>query len=212
MTQPLMPKATAVWLIENTTLTFDQIAEFCGLHPLEVQGIADGDVANSVIGVDPVSKGITTRENIEAAEKDSKVSITLNEEYLTYIKKESKRKKAKYTPVARRQDKPDAIAWLTKNHPEITDAQISKLVGTTKKTIEDIRNRTYWNISNLKPRDPVLLGICTQTALEAVIKTAKDKAEAEKAKSDSVADSADKKVSKKDKVSAKQVEADAEAS
>lgn len=182
MTQPLMPKATAVWLIENTTLTFSQIAEFCSLHQLEVQGIADGDVAHGVIGVDPVAKGMTTHESIEAAEKDEKKNVEFLDSYLAYVKKESKRKKAKYTPVARRQDKPDAIAWLVKNHPELSDAQISKLVGTTKKTIEDIRNRTYWNTNNLRPRDPVLLGICTQTALQAIIDSAKAKEEAEKVK------------------------------
>ncbi len=174
--QPLMPKATAVWLIENTQLTFDQIADFCGLHPLEVQGIADGDVANGVIGMDPVLKGVTTRESIELAEKNPERSIEFASDYQDYIKVEKKRKKSKYTPVARRQDKPDAIAWLVKTHPELTDLQISKLIGTTKKTIEDIRNRTHWNMANLKPRDPVLLGLCTQTALEGAIFVAKSKA------------------------------------
>ncbi|MDX1949375.1 MAG: cell cycle transcriptional regulator TrcR [Rickettsiales bacterium] len=171
-----MPKATAVWLIENTQLTFDQIADFCGLHPLEVQGIADGDVANGVIGMDPVLKGITSRESIAIAEKNPDAKVEFVSDYKDYISVEKKRKKSKYTPVARRQDKPDAIAWLVKTHPELTDMQISKLIGTTKKTIEDIRNRTHWNMANLKPRDPVLLGICTQTALEAAIFNAKSKA------------------------------------
>lgn len=200
MTHPLMPKATAVWLIENTTLTFEQVAEFCGLHLLEVQGIADGDVATGVIGVDPVAKSMTTRESIEAAEKDPKAKIELLEEYKAYVKKESKRKKAKYTPVARRQDKPDAIAWLVKNHPELTDASVSKLVGTTKKTIEDIRNKTYWNMNNLKPRDPVLLGICTQTALGVMVDAAKAKEEADKVK-------AEKEKVKKEKEKAKKAAA-----
>ena len=184
MTQPLMPKATAVWLIENTTLSFDQIANFCSLHKLEVQGIADGDVAANVIGVSPIAKGVTTEESIKAAEKDPKVAIEFAPEYESYVKTESKRKKSKYTPVARRQDKPDAIAWLVKQHSELSDAQISKLIGTTKKTIEDIRNKTYWNMSNLRPRDPVLLGICTQTALEAIVATAKAKIEREAAEAE----------------------------
>ena len=167
-----MPKATAVWLIDNTTLTFEQIANFCNLHKLEVQGIADGDVATGVSGQDPVAKGITSLEYIKAAEEDSKTDLQFNQSYTEYVKQEKSRKKSKYTPVARRQDKPDAVAWLIKNHKELTDAQISKLVGTTKKTIEDIRNRTHWNMSNLKPRDPVLLGLCSQTALEAVVRKA----------------------------------------
>lgn len=175
MTQPLMQKSTAVWLIDNTQLSFDQIADFCGLHPLEVQGIADGDVAQGVIGTDPVLKGVTTRESIKECEKDEAKRLKFTDTYKEYLAIEKKRKKAKYTPVARRQDKPDAIAWMVKNHPELSDGQISKLVGTTKKTIEDIRNKTYWNMNNLKPRDPVLLGLCTQTALEAAIAHAKDK-------------------------------------
>ena len=177
MTQPLMQKSTAVWLVENTKLTLDQIAEFCGLHPLEVQGIADGDVAQGVIGTDPVLKGVTTRESIKECELDEAKRISFTDTYKEYLAIEKKRKKAKYTPVARRQDKPDAIAWIIKNHPEITDGQISKLVGTTKKTIEDIRGKTYWNLNNLKPRDPVLLGLCTQTALENAIASAKDKSQ-----------------------------------
>ncbi len=169
MTQPLMPKATAIWLIENTQITFEQVAAFCGLHPLEVQGIADGDVAQGVIGLDPVLKGFTTRESIAAAEKDPKKRIAFLDDYTDYMRVENKRKKAKYTPVARRQDKPDAIAWLVKHYPAMTDGAISKLVGTTKKTIQDIRAKSHWNMNNLRPRDPVLLGLCTQIALEAVI-------------------------------------------
>ncbi len=182
MTQPLMPKATAVWLIENTQLTFEQIADFCGLHPLEVQGIADGDVAQGITGQDPVNKGFTTRESIATAEKDPKKKLTFISTYLDYITVEKKRKKAKYTPVARRQDKPDAVAWLIKHYPNMSDGQISKLIGTTKKTIQDIRGKTHWNMGNLRPRDPVLLGLCTQTALEAIIATLPQKASSEEKK------------------------------
>lgn len=171
MVKPLMPKATAVWLIDNTELTFEQIAEFCGLHVLEVQGIADGDVAQGVMGMDPVLKGVTTRESLEEAQKDPKKRIKFIEEFLDYVTVEGKRKKAKYTPVARRQDKPDAVAWLVKHYPAMSDGQVSKLIGTTKKTIQDIRSKSHWNTNNLRPRDPVLLGLCTQTALEAMIAT-----------------------------------------
>lgn len=168
--QPLMPKATAVWLIDNTALSFEQIAEFCGLHLLEVQGIADGDIASAVKADNPVIKGVVTKENIEAAEKDSKVKLEFTENFRNYVLTEKKRKKSKYTPLARRQDKPDAIAWLLKNHPKLSDSQISKLIGTTKKTIGEIRDRSYWDIANLRPRDPVLLGLCKQTTLEAAVK------------------------------------------
>jgi hypothetical protein len=179
MTQPLMQKATAVWLIENTNLTFEQVADFCKLHPLEVQGIADGDVAQGVMGLDPVQKGFTTRESILAAEKDPKKRLIFISEYLDYMAVENKRKKGKYTPVARRQDKPDAVAWLIKHYPQMTDGQISKLIGTTKKTIQDIRGRIHWNMNNLRPRDPVLLGLCTQIALEAMIATLPQKGNAD---------------------------------
>lgn len=179
-----MPKATAVWLIENTQLTFEQIAAFCGLHELEIQGIADGDVATGVLGIDPVSKGLTSRESIELAEKNPEKKVEFIAEYKDYVQYEKKRKKSKYTPVARRQDKPDAIAWLVKSHPELSDMQISKLIGTTKKTIEDIRSRAHWNMNNLKPRDPVLLGLCTQTALEGAIFLAKNKAGSDHAPSE----------------------------
>lgn len=174
-----MPKATAVWLIDNTQLTFEQVADFCGLHPLEVQGIADGDVAQGVMGLDPVLKGFTTRESIAAAEKDPKKKVQFQDDYALYMKVENKRKKAKYTPVARRQDKPDAIAWLVKHYPNMSDGAISKLVGTTKKTIQDIRSKSHWNMNNLRPRDPVLLGLCTQIALEKVIATLPQKPAAE---------------------------------
>lgn len=168
-----MPKATAVWLIENTTLTFEQIGEFCGMHSLEVQGIADGDVATAVIGIDPVANGQLSRENLEAAIKDSSVKLKLRESAKEYIDSQKQQKK-RYTPVARRQDKPDAVAWLIKHHPELTDAQIVKLIGTTKNTIKGLRERTHWNIQNIRPRDPVLLGLCLQSALETTVKKARE--------------------------------------
>lgn len=177
MTQPLMPKATAVWLVENTTLTFNQIAEFCGMHPLEVQGIADGDVASGIMGVDPVAGGQLGRDNLEAAIKDETVALVLKNSAAKYT--QATKSKGRYTPVAQRQDKPDAIAWLLKSHPELTDSQIVKLIGTTKKTIEAIRDKSFWNTQNIRPRDPVLLGLCTQTDLHTMIVRAEgNKAEA----------------------------------
>lgn len=168
MTLPIMPKATAVWLVENTALSFEQIADFCGMHPLEIQGIADGEVATGIIGVDPTSNGQLTKEQVQEAEEDSTKKLTLAKDAQKYMKK--KVKGARYTPVARRADKPDAIAWILKNHPEIPDSKIVKLIGTTKNTIEAIRSRTHWNTNNLRPRDPVLLGLCTQTHLDEAIK------------------------------------------
>lgn len=171
MVLPLMPKATAIWLVENTRLTFDQIADFCGMHPLEVQGIADGDVATGIAGISPVASGLMSREMLEGAEKNPSIRLSLAGEAAHYIDTQ-KKKKGKYTPVARRQDKPDAISWLVKHHPELTDAQIGRLVGTTKTTIAAIRGRTHWNIQNIRPRDPVLLGLCLQTDLQAAIQKA----------------------------------------
>lgn len=167
MTLPLMPKATAVWLVENTTLTFKQIAEFCGMHPLEVQGIADGDVATGIIGIDPTTTGQLTKENLAEAIKDPEVALELKNSAAKYAA--APKKKGRYTPVAHRQDKPDAIAWIIKNHPELTDSQIVKLIGTTKKTIDAIRDKSHWNTQNIRPRDPVLLGLCTQTDLHTMI-------------------------------------------
>lgn len=178
MTPLLMPKATAVWLVENTTLTFEQIADFCDMHPLEVQGIADGEVAISIIGQDPIAASQLTREEIERCEKDPKQKLELSAKAKELLATRSKKPKgSRYTPVARRQDKPDAIAWLIKHCPELTDAQISRLIGTTKNTINSIRNKTHWNWGNLTPRDPVLLGLCTQTDLDKVLKKAKAEAE-----------------------------------
>lgn len=173
---PLMPKATAVWLVENTALSFKQIAEFCGLHELEVQGIADGDVANSIIGQNPIFSSQLTLEEIEACQKDPERKITLNKTASSEIK-DVVSKKSKYTPVARRQDKPDAIAYLLKYHPELTNANIKKMVGTTDAMIESIRSKTHWNMKNIKPRDVVLLGLCTQSQFNAVLEKAKLAAE-----------------------------------
>ena len=177
MIKPLMPKATAVWLIDNTTLTFDQIAGFCSLHPLEVQGIADGDVAKGIVGLDPVSNGQLTRAEIARCEKDSATRLQMTEEAQRHIISETKVKKGKYTPVARRGDKPDAVAWLLKNCEEMSEAQITKLVGTTKHTIDSVRSKTHWNSQNIKPRDPVLLGLCSQAELDKAYGIAKKKAE-----------------------------------
>lgn len=177
MALPLMPKATAVWLIENTALTFEQIADFCGMHALEVQGIADGEVAQGIIGQDPVATGQLRQEDLERAEADPKERIFLNPDARKYIS--NKPKGSRYTPVARRQDKPEAIAWIIKHHPGIPDAQIVKLIGTTKSTINAVRNRTHWNITNIKPKDPVLLGLCTQTHLDQAIAKAKPTGDAE---------------------------------
>jgi hypothetical protein len=167
MKLPLMPKATAVWLINNTAVTFEQIAEFCGMHVLEVQGIADGEVATGIIGQDPVINGQITREEIQRCEKDPKARLNLNEQFI--IKGANKKKAARYTPIARRQDKPDAIFWLLKNCINISDSQIIKLIGTTHSTITAIRNKAHWNMANLRQKDPVLLGLCTQTALDNLI-------------------------------------------
>lgn len=167
MTLPLMPKATAVWLVENTTLTFEQIAEFCGMHSLEVQGIADGEVAVGIMGVDPIAGNQLTREEIARAEKDAKARLELAVTARQYVS--TKSKGARYTPVARRGDKPDAIAYLVKYFPAMPDAQIGKLIGTTKSTIKAVRDKTHWNSSNIKPRDPVLLGLCTQTHLDLAV-------------------------------------------
>ncbi|AFK52690.1 DUF1013 domain-containing protein [Tistrella mobilis] len=162
MAGPLMPKATAVWLVENTALTFDQIAEFCSLHPLEVQGIADGDVATGIVGQDPIKNGQLTPEEVTRCERNPAARLKLREPTVPLMRRT---KGPRYTPVAKRQERPDAIAFLLKNHPELDDAQVCKLLGTTKQTVNAVRNRTHWNSPNIKPRDPVLLGLCTQTDL-----------------------------------------------
>jgi hypothetical protein len=164
MANPLMPKATAVWLVENTSLTFDQIAEFCGLHRLEIQGIADGEVAIGMVGLDPVAGGQVTQEEIERAEKDAGARLVLVHKDLPAPSKRGKG--PRYTPVTKRGDKPDAIAWLLKNAPNLSDTQIGKLIGTTKTTILAVRTRTHETSSTIKPRSPVILGLCTQGELD----------------------------------------------
>lgn len=178
MNKPLMPKATAVWLVDKTTLTFEQIADFCGLHPLEVQGIADGEVSRGIIGVDPINTGQLTRDEIMRCEANPTARLKLAEAAVKYQAVEKKSKKGgKYTPVARRQDKPDAIAWLITNCPTISNAQITKLIGTTKSTIDSIRDKSHWNIQNIKAKDPVLLGLCSQSELDRVIELCRKKEE-----------------------------------
>jgi hypothetical protein len=168
MSIPLKPKATAIWLIENTILTFEQIAEFCSMHPLEVRGMADGEVAIGIIGENPINNGQLTKEMIAACEKDPTRKLMLSEKAEFYLK-QFKNKKSKYTPIARRGDKPDAIAWFTKFHPTVPVSDLTKLIGTTKKTILSIRDKTYWNLPKLRPRDPVLLGLCTQGELDRIL-------------------------------------------
>ena len=167
MRSPLMPKATAVWLVENTSLTFDQIADFCGLHPLEVQAIADGEVAIQMLGLDPVANGQTTAAELERCQADPEARLKLLE---TAIPPQHQRHKGpRYTPIAKRQDKPDAILYLLRNHPELSDAQICKLVGTTKPTINAVRDRSHWNSPNLKARHPVGLELCTLQELDQAV-------------------------------------------
>ena len=167
MALPLMQKATAVWLVENTTLTFKQIADFCGLHELEVNGIADGEVAQGIKGFDPIVNRQLTPEEIKRGEKDPAYRLKLFHNPAS--DGEEKRKGPRYTPLSKRQDRPAAIAWLVKFHPELSDGQIAKLVGTTKPTIESIRDRTHWNIANIAPVDPVALGLCKQGELDAAV-------------------------------------------
>ena len=175
---PFMPKATAVWLVENTTLTFKQIANFCNLHELEVKGIADGDVAKGIKAYNPILAGQLSRDEIDICSKDSSKNLTLVKRTEDVQVKE--RKKPKYTPLSKRQDRPDAILWLCKNASELTDGQISKLVGSTKGTVSLIRKRSYWNFSNLKPRDPVILALCTQEAFQKSLDKAKRRVERER--------------------------------
>ena len=180
---PLMPKATAVWLVENTSLTFDQIAEFCKLHPLEVKGIADGEVATGIKGYDPISTGQLTREEIAAAEEDPEhhLHLLVSKVRTPEIKKP---RGTRYTPLSRRQDRPNAVLWLLRNHPELKDAQIMRLVGTTKHTLQSIRERTHWNSANLQPLDPVTLGLCSQIDLDfEVNRAAKDRPKPEEDRS-----------------------------
>ena len=167
MSSLLMPKATAVWLIDNTSLTFEQIAEFCDLHLLEVQAIADGDVGQGILGFDPIQNGQLTKEEIDRCSKDQ--NLKLEQSSNRFSISSNTAKGPKYIPLSRRGDKPNAVAWIIKNHPEIKDSQISRLIGTTKSTIEKIRNRSHWNISNISAKHPVLLNLCSKEDLEKII-------------------------------------------
>jgi hypothetical protein len=173
MAHLLMPKATAVWLVENTALTFDQIAEFCGLHPLEVQAIADGEVAVGMQGLDPIVNGQLSKDELARCLADPKARLKLTTPDLP--EPVARPKGPRYTPIAKRQDKPDAIAWVLKTHPQLSDAQISKLLGTTKQTIAAVRDRTHWNSPNIRPRNPVALGLCTEADLNEAVTRATGK-------------------------------------
>jgi hypothetical protein len=177
MAKPLMAKATAVWLVDNTTLSFKQIADFCGLHELEVQGIADGDVAAGVKGFDPIANNQLDQSEIDKSEKDPLRPLKLK--HNPAAEGEEKRRGPRYTPLSKRQDRPASILWLVKFHPELTDGQIGKLVGTTKPTIQAIRERTHWNIQNIQPIDPVALGLCKQSELDAAVQKAAQRRAAE---------------------------------
>ncbi len=181
---PLMPKATAVWLVENTSLSFEQIADFCKLHALEVKGIADGEVAIGIKGLDPIGTNQLTREEIEAGEANPEHHLRMAEAKVKLPEVKRTRKGPRYTPVSRRQDRPNAILWLLRNHGELKDAQIMRLVGTTKTTIQQVRERTHWNSSTLQPMDPVTLGLCSQIDLDFDVgRAAKDKPQAQPAAS-----------------------------
>ncbi|MCA8908636.1 MAG: DUF1013 domain-containing protein [Rhodospirillaceae bacterium] len=169
--QPLMPKATAVWLVENTALTFEQIAAFCGLHELEIAAIADGEVATGMVGLDPIANGQLTKDEIDRCQADPDAHLEFAEQ--TIPQPAIRTKGPRYTPVTKRADKPDAIAWLLRNHPELTDAAIGRLIGTTKPTIAAVRDRTHWNSPNIKPRHPVMLGLCKQVDLDEALDKAK---------------------------------------
>ena len=166
----LMPKATAVWLVDNTSLSFEQIAAFCSLHPLEVQGVADGDVAGGIMGVNPIQNGQLTREEIEKAEADPEYRMKVSDPKVRVAA--AKRKGPRYTPISRRNERPNAIRWLLRNHPELKDAQIMRLVGTTKSTIDSVRDNSHWNSTNISPMDPVTLGLCSQIDLDVEVKRA----------------------------------------
>lgn len=171
-TNVLMPKATAVWLIEETSLSFEQIAAFCDLHPLEVAGIADEEVAKGIRGVDPIAAGFLSREEIARGESDANYRLKAAEQKKIDLPERKPRRGARYIPTIRRGDRPDAIAWFLRNHPEVSDAQVVKLIGTTKSTIEQVRTRTHWNAANIKPVDPVSLGLCSQIELDDVVQKA----------------------------------------
>tara|TARA_X000000368_G_scaffold343312_1_gene281928 strand:+ start:410 stop:1042 length:633 start_codon:yes stop_codon:yes gene_type:complete len=165
MNLPLMPKATAIWLVENTSLSFKQIANFCGMHELEIKGIADGEVGAGIKGLNPVTNNQLTKEEIEKCSGDHDLDLQIIKNEIS-AKTEQSKKKKKYTPLSKRQDRPDAVYWLIRNHPELKDSQVAKLVGSTKSTIDAIRNRTHWNMSNIRPQDPIGLGLCRQIELD----------------------------------------------
>lgn len=172
MTLPLMPKATAVWLIEKTALTFTQVAEFCGMHPLEVQAIADGEVAQGIVGYDPVANSQVTAAEITRCEADPEARLKLLPAANPIVKRS---KGARYTPVAKRNDRPDGIAFLLRTFPQLSEAQVIKLLGTTKDTIQKVRERSHWNSANIKPRDPVILGLCSQADLNYAVAQANER-------------------------------------
>ena len=165
MNLPLMPKATAIWLVDNTTLSFKQIADFCGMHELEIKGIADGEVGVGIKGLNPISNGQLTKSEIERCTDDPSADLNIIVNEVATTTEDSKKQK-KYTPLSKRQDRPDAVYWLTRNHPELKDSQIARLVGSTKSTIDAIRKRTHWNMANIKPQDPIGLGLCKQIELD----------------------------------------------
>jgi hypothetical protein len=176
MPLPLMPKATAVWLIEKTALTFTQIADFCGMHPLEIQAIADGEVAQGIVGYDPVANSQVAAQDIKRCEADPAARLKL---LATTLPTPKRLRGARYTPVAKRNDRPDGIAYLLRNYPHLTETQVGKLMGTTKETIQKVRDRTHWNSANIKPRDPVILGLCSQGDLNAAVTLANERLERE---------------------------------
>ena len=182
MNLPLMPKATAIWLVENTSLSFRQIANFCGMHELEIKGIADGEVGAGIKGLNPVTNNQLTKEEIERCSEDSELELQIITNEIS-AKTEQSKKKKKYTPLSKRQDRPDAVYWLIRNHPELKDSQVARLVGSTKSTIDAIRNRTHWNMANIRPQDPIGLGLCRQIELdEAIAKAERSMKRAQKKK------------------------------
>lgn len=172
MSLPLMPKATAVWLIDKTALTFTQIADFCGMHPLEIQAIADGEVAQGIVGYDPVTNFQVTAEEVARCEKNAEARLKL---LAPANPPPKKGRGARYTPVAKRNDRPDAIAFVLRNFPQLSEMQVVKLLGTTKDTIQKVRERSHWNSTNIKPRDPVILGLCSQTDLNGMVNSANER-------------------------------------
>jgi len=175
--KPFMPKATAVWLVENTKISFKQIADFCDLHELEVKGIADGDVAKGIKAYNPILAGQLTRDEIEESSKNNERPLKLNKKVLDI---KSEKKTNRYVPLSKRQDRPEAVLWLTKNYPQLSDGQIVKLVGSTKNTVSAIRNKNYWNSTNLAPKDPVISNLCSQVDIENAIDKADRKTERKK--------------------------------